>query len=354
MSKLNKIENSLLIIDCQEDFYDKEETFTRLNSIPSSGLPVQGASEDGQRIIQMLLEDIERFQKTNNAYYSQVNFTLDTHLHTHIGHTGAWIRKDGEPVEPGVIFKLNDDETEVMNATQVGDKEPGTIIYRAAEPCLQSWNVEYVKQMINEKKISPLIWNTHCICETKGWCIESKLWKTAVKWSLITNGKIFLHEKGENPLCEMYSVMKATIPYEEMIKIFDIAKQKKIINCINLPSTKAAFPEIKPYQHGENRNFSTRFNEPLFKHLCGTPKKQKRLHIVGQAKSHCVNFSTRDILERIEELGMRTNLVVLLENMMSNVVLPDSVPNSACLNKIFKEDGETFINDMKKKGVIVM
>ncbi len=115
----------------------------------------------------------------------------------------------------------------------------------------------------------------------------------------------------------------------------------------NLSSTKASFPEIRPYQYGENRNFSTRFNEPLFRHLCGTPTKQKRLHIVGQAKSHCVNYSTRDIVDHIEELGMRTDLVVILENMMSNVVLPDEPE----LNKIFQEAGDNFIRDMRSKGV---
>ncbi len=340
-------ENVLLAIDCQEDFYDKKETFARLSSTPSSGLPVQGSNEDGQRIIEMLFQDIETFKKTQKAYYSQINFTLDTHLSTHIGHTDAWIRLDGEAVEPGVVFKIDTYVDEVVNANQIGDKEPGTIIYRAAEPCLQSWHVEYVKQMINEKKISPLIWNTHCIRDTFGWCIEEKLWRTAVKWSLTTNGKIFLHQKGENPLCEMYSVMKATIPYEEMIKKFDIATQKEIIGVTNLSSTKASFPEIRPYQYGENRNFSTRFNEPLFRHLCGTPTKQKRLHIVGQAKSHCVNYSTRDIVDHIEELGMRTDLVVILENMMSNVVLPDEPE----LNKIFQEAGDNFIRDMRSKGV---
>ena len=355
MSDNDLIKNVLLIINAQEDFHDKEKTFKRLASNPSSGLPIIGSCENTNNIIKMLLNDIKTFEETKKTYFKEIDFILDSHSINHISHSAAWSRLDGESVEAGVVFKLNDDETEIVNATPVKNMKPGTIIYKAAEPCLQKWYLEYVKKMVNEQKIHPLIWNTQCVRNSHGWQIEENLWETALNWSNKTGSTIFLHEKGENPLCEMYSAMKALIPYEEMIETFPIETQNEILDYICLSRTKPPFQNIHNYEKGTNRNMTTKFNEPLFQHLCGaTPEQQNRLYICGQTKSHCVNWSTRDIVDEIEHLEMRTDLVVILENMMSNLMLPDSVPNSSTLNKKIKTDGETFINDMKKKGVQVI
>jgi len=338
---MSVVKNILLLIDCQEDFMDK------LNS----KLPVMGSMLDTVRLIKMIYQDIERYENTGSTFFDEIHLTMDSHLSIHIGHAGFWHRLDGIAVEPGVVFTLNEKD-EIVNAFEFGGQEAGTIVYMAHEPCLQVWAIEYIRQMVDVKKIYPLIWNTHCIRNQIGWMIEYNLTNAVTEWKRVTGHDIFLHEKGENILTEMYSIMRATVPYEELIRKFDKDTQNAILEYTCIPGLEAPFPEICPYGsiNNNSRNMTTRFNSPLFEHLCGSQENQHRLYIAGQAKSHCVNASTRDIVERIEELGMQTERICIVEDLMSNVVLPDN-PG---LNSKFQYDGDRFMKDMKSKGVNVI
>jgi nicotinamidase-related amidase len=352
--------NILLLIDVQEDFHDKATTFARCLENPSSGLPVVGSMNDTDRIITMLERDISCFEKHGYAYFDQIDLTMDSHLNIHIGHCDFWKCIDDVPVQSGVVFMLNERD-EIVNSNKVGESLPGTVVYEARQPFLQKWAVEYIRNMISIEKIHPLIWNTHCIRNSEGWQIEESLAKTIRKWSMTTHNPVYIHEKGENILCEMYSVMKAVIPFEDMIGNFDENTRKHIFEITDIPCEMPPFPEIKPVSYDplnsstNSRNYSTRFNEPLFDHLCGTAAAPNRVYIGGQAKSHCVNRSVRDIVERIELTeGLRIDRIVILEDIMSNVVLPDTVKGSRELNEIFRSDGDRFIRDMISKGVRVI
>ena len=146
--------------------------------------------------------------------------------------------------------------------------------------------------------------------------------------------------------------MRATVPYEELILKFDKETQDALLEYSCIPNLMAPFPEIRSYDPSIKKscNMSTRFNEPLFDKLCGNSVNQHRLFIAGQAKSHCVNASTRDIVECIEKKGMRVDRVCIIEDLMSNVVLPDN----PYLTAKFKEDGTRFIREMNEKGVNIM
>lgn len=338
---MSVVKNILLAIDCQEDFMDK----------PNSGLPVSGSMLNTGDLIKMIYRDIDRYERIGAAFFDEIHLTMDSHLSIHIGHVGFWRRLDGIAVEPGVIFTLNEKD-EIVNAFEFSEQDAGTIVYTAHEPCLQVWAIEYIRQMVHAKKIYPLIWNTHCIRNQHGWMIEYNLTNAILEWKKVTGRDIFIHEKGENILTEMYSIMRATVPYEELIQHFDKETQDAILEYTCIPGLIAPFPEIRPYDQtvGNARNMSTRFNEPLFDKLCGNPENQHRLFIAGQAKSHCVNASTRDIVECIEKKGMRPDNVCIIENLMSNVVLPDN-PD---LTAKFKENGIRFIWDMNEKGVNIM
>ena len=351
--------NILLLIDPQEDFMDKAETFMRCAAKPSSGLPVINSMNDINRIIAMITRDVECFKKHGYCYFDEIHLTMDSHLSIHIGHYGFWKRVDGISVEPGVVFMLNE-KNEIVNANEIGDALPGTVVYEAHEPFLQSWAVKYIQRMITVEKIHPLIWNTHCIRHSDGWQIEESLFDIIRIWATTTKKSVFIHEKGENILCEMYSVMRAVIPFEEMIQEFDETARAQIIDYTCLPSEIPPLPAIIPisFDHDNKSsivNYSTRCNKVLFEHLCGTVKAPNRVFVGGQAKSHCVNRSVRDIVECIEATpGLRTDRIVILEDVMSNVVLPDTLKGSEGLNYQFKTDGDTFIRNMVSKGVRVI
>lgn len=334
--------NILLLIDVQEDFHDK----------PGSHLPVVNSMEDAQRIIKMIETDIKNFEKTGSAFFKEIHMSMDSHLTIHIGHAGFWKRVDGIPVTPGVVFALNADD-KIVNAYDFDGALSNTIIYEADEPCLQKWAVEYIRIMTTQKNIHPLIWNQHCIRNQPGWLIEESIMSAIMQWNQVTGGELFFHEKGENILTEMYSIMSATVPYEELIQKFDKKTQDEILDYTCIPGVEAPFPEIRPYQKFIETacNMATRFNEPLFRHLCGNAGNQKCLYIAGQAKSHCVNASARDIVNRIEEIsGMTPSKVVIIEDLMSNVVLP----GNEYLTTKFKEDGDAFIRDMRLKRVQII
>lgn len=99
--------------------------------------------------------------------------------------------------------------------------------------------------------------------------------------------------KGQNPSTEMYSCMRAEV---------------------EVPS-----------------DASTSFNDSLMTEFLLFDK----LYVAGQAKSHCVNFSVRDILPRFHRGG-----IVLLEDCMSSVAG-------------FEKEGDEFFEWAKGEGAKV-
>ena len=100
--------------------------------------------------------------------------------------------------------------------------------------------------------------------------------------------------KGQNLLTEMYSAMKADVEVES--------------------------------------DESTKFNQVFFDEL----QNSEKLLVCGQAMSHCVNFTVRDIVGKWDEV--RLGDLVLLTDCAS------SVPG-------FEESGSKFLKEMSEKGV---
>lgn len=116
-------------------------------------------------------------------------------------------------------------------------------------------------------------------------------------WTAKTRKPIHYHWKGINALTEMYSVFQAEIPVPGSLE--------------------------------------TEMNDDLVKQLVAEP----RVLICGQALSHCVNFSVRDLMlawpcERIGDLG-------LLLGMSSPV-------------QGFEDDAERFVAFMREEGAQVV
>ena len=80
---------------------------------------------------------------------------------------------------------------------------------------------------------------------------------------------------------------------------------------------------------------ATQFNEGLMKEFMAF----ERVYVAGQAKSHCVNFTVRDMVSNYPPAGDKSKVVVL-EDCMS------SVPG-------FEGEGDKFLEDMRKEGVAV-
>ena len=103
--------------------------------------------------------------------------------------------------------------------------------------------------------------------------------------------------KGQNCLTEMYSALRAEVP---------VASDER-----------------------------TLLNEGLLRSL----KKARRVLVCGQALSHCVNFTVRDLVANMDSRPLDS--IAILRDCTS------AVPG-------FEEEGITFLEDMKAKGVRVV
>ena len=218
-------------------------------------------------------------------------------------------------------------------------------------------------------------WNVHCIEGQPGWQIQP-----TVKAALDSmRGKVEYYIKGQNQLAEMYSIFAAEVPYEDIIAdsaFTDAEKtviQSYVYNPANGDNTTLSTP-IKPNDPSvglvtagkmletytnhtvfptpnppkgmfrtapSSINLNTTFNEELFNRLT---ESGNDIVVCGEALSHCVQFSVRDLVEKIKATG-KTNKVILIENASSYVVLPP--PDTEIPNAIFKKSAEDFITYMK-------
>lgn len=81
-------------------------------------------------------------------------------------------------------------------------------------------------------------------------------------------------------------------------------------------------------------DYRTKRNTELLAEL----EKARKLFVCGEALSHCVNYTVRDIVQEWQKDGLDTSKIVLLDDCASNVTG-------------FEAAGAQFITDMKKEGV---
>jgi hypothetical protein len=116
-----------------------------------------------------------------------------------------------------------------------------------------------------------------------------------------------------------------------------------------------------------------KFNAPLFRHCVNTDKVLSalvtlrltlvspllssfvQLVVCGQALSHCVNFTVRDIVQRLSETGESPSMIYLLTDGSPPTFLsscPSLHPPLASSSVMgFEKEGEAFVRDMRERGV---
>lgn len=261
----------ILIIDPQNDFHK------------GGSLAVPNANADAQRIANFL-----RKRPEMPAFV-----TMDTHdKKHHIFLADSWkVVGDKENPPPFTVITYVDDKF-VANCVL----PDSTFKEKIVEPVenderkrhsRKNWKehcIEYCQRLAKKNRPPLIIWPAHCVKGTSGYqivpVIENQLGNRFVK---IT--------KGESHETENYSVFEAEMTID-----------------------------------GDER---TQFNQELSKKLYTYDK----IYVCGQAKSHCVNYSIRDLIRH----EFPAEKLVLLENCMSPV-------------GGFEEIGNTFIKDMEKLG----
>lgn len=262
----------LLIIDPQVDFHEE------------GSLAVKGAKNDSERIIDLI----------KRAPPTAIYVSLDTHTPNHIGHAGFWTPTP----QAFTSFSLKDGK--IMGTLGSDVKE-----YNPVRPELRNWVVEYITKLTTNtegRSFTPLIWPTHCLEDQPGHAVYAPLKKALDAYSL--GGNLEYHIKGQNEAAEMYSIFQAEVPSPPEVYSGKFTKTNSSLNATT-DTTDHAY-------------LNTSFNKELYDKLMshGT-----QIVVCGEAKSHCVNWSTRDLIEkRNGESGeKKTRPVVVLNDCTSPV-----------------------------------
>jgi len=281
----------LLVIDPQNDFvYPGIENISP-STIPSDALTVMRdllppeIISEGSLLVPGAWKDMTNLANMINQHgkkIDDIHVTMDSHHSLDIAHSMFWVGGDGKtPPPPFTIIAK-------------ADVEKGT--WRASIPYFQQHCIDYVTQLEANGRYPLCIWPDHCLIGTFGHNVVQPLKEALAGWESLRKGYVEYVTKGSNYTTEHYSAV-----------IADVA---------------------------DPNDSSTQLNRSLIEKL----QDSDVIAIAGEARSHCVANTIRDIAN---EFGVdNAKKMVLLEDAMSDV------PG-------FEDLGNTFMDDMIKLGVQV-
>ena len=270
---------TLLCIDPQIDFHE------------GGSLAVGGAKKDSERLIQLI---------TSKPPAKSV-VSLDTHTPNHIGHAAFWVDASGNNPSPFTTLQESDDGTCIIYADKLNSQE--ITVYTPVDKGLTTWANYYVKHLPDTGRARMFIWPNHCIEGTNGHLVHPPLKKAFDNLET----PVQYHMKGQNEATEMYSIFAAELPVEKN----SANGAPPRLYSGELPTQDTGLSTTEDVASGSY--LKTDDNTALVDYLAdgGFP-----IVVCGQALSHCVNWSTRD-LKRL--LGSRTNRIILLRDCSSAV-----------------------------------
>ena len=170
----------------------------------------------------------------------RVVVTLDTHHRMHIAHGCFWTNAEGE--SPKDFTKITAAEVESGKWT-------------ARQPEMREWALTYCKRLEEGDHFTHTIWPEHCLLGDPGHAVSPILLPALLNWSKTRERSITWVLKGQNNRTEMYSALMAEVEVDDD------------------PTTK------------------------LNTGLIATLANHSLVIVCGEAKSHCVNYTLRDLLD---------------------------------------------------------
>jgi len=281
--------NTLFLIDVQNDFH------------PGGSLAVPGSDEDAARLVS--------FINKNSSSIDRIIVTLDTHHRIDMSHPRFWISieedKKSEKIHPppftviknediGTKWKPRDDldlGEYTIDHNLFANK---SIHSNDGKLDLVMYCKEYTSILEQQGRFVHCIWPEHCLIGTAGHNVYAPIQEALLDWEDKHRRNVMYCNKGDHILTESYSVFQAEVPV----------------------------------------NQQTSFNFELFDHL----RKSDKIWVCGQALSHCVNYSVRDLVEKWPK--EERSKIHLLKNCTSPV-------------PTFEEPSNKFLKDMEDAGIVV-
>lgn len=241
-------------------------------------LYVPGAEKDAERLAKLLDRLKDRI--------ADIHVTLDSHHRFDIGHPLFWLDSQGRhPVVdiPAGKFPIVLSEEDLLNGK-----------WTPAFPGMRSWALDYLRKLNTGGRYAPVIWPYHCLIGEPGATMFGPVAEAVASWEISQIAMADKVTKGSNYRTEHYSAVKAEVEDPED------------------PSTQ------------------------LNLRLIDTLREADIIAISGQALSHCVANTVRDIADQFGEENIRK--LVLLEDTSSHV------PG-------FESLGENFVREMTARGM---
>jgi len=226
---------------------------------------------------------------------TQVAFSLDTHRVFQIFHPAWWIDDSGQHPAPFTNIALSD--------VRAGTWKP---VAHPAE-CL-----EYVKRLEAAGKYTLTVWPYHTLLGGVSHALVPALMEAAMFHALVRSSQTHFETKGTHAMTENYSVLA---------------------------------PEVRELG---GKSVGT-FNAAFFKMLM----EFDRVYVFGQAKSHCVLFTLKDMKEHIAGTDPKLmEKIYILEDATSPVPAPPLDPLPPALD--FPRIAERAFVELKAAGMHIV
>lgn len=274
---MSKLKIDLVIIDPQNDFCDIPQPLCPANPLAPNGARMAPALPvTGAHADMLRLADfIGRVGRKLN----DIHVTLDSHNPVDIAHPCWWLNGKGENPAPFTIISADDVKTG---------------LWRSANPLAQSYSLSYVEKLAANGRYPLVVWPEHCLIGSWGHNVHADVKIALDTWSRQRLEVVDFVTKGSNPMTEHYSAVQAEVP--------DPADASTLLN--------------------------TR--------LIRTLEQADLIVIAGEALSHCVANTVRDIANNFGEANIKK--MVLLTDCTSSVTG-------------FEKLGDDFITELSARGM---
>ena len=215
-------------------------------------------SPKGSLFVDGSVEDNERLSKwivDNKDEINYIGCTLDSHQLIDIAHPRFWTDKNGNNPGPFTVISASDVENGTWSAVK-----PQTAL-------------KYLRDLEADGQFPHVIWPEHCIIGTWGNQLDPKVNDAILAWAA-DGHHVHYVSKGAHPDTEHFGAFEAQVLLEN--------------------------------------NPLTQYNLPLQKTL----EKYDVIYLSGQAKSHCVANTLKQLVDKAPDVAKK---VVVLEDTMSPV-----------------------------------
>ena len=262
----------LLAIDVQNTFCLPEfELFV-------GGRSGMGAVEDTRRLCEFIYRNLD--------IITEIAPTMDTHAATQIFHPVFWVDEAGEHPAPMTTISYEEIVQGKWLVNPAIAKSLASATDSTQSTDIAAFARHYAQQLSSAQKYPLTIWPYHSMLGGIGHALVPAFEEACFFHNIARQSQTRIEIKGDNPLTENYSVLS---------------------------------PEV--LSGADNQPIAQK-NNSFIQHLLSFDA----IIIAGQAKSHCVAWTIRDLLSEIQSVDSTlASKVYLLEDCASPVVVPGVV-----------------------------